>query len=132
MKTTDPAFFAELTSSAAADINLTEEQATIEDEDVPVDVEDDSNLSCEEVIARVHNPSADVLASESCGLSSAADAESLDKLPIAEDHGTHDGQLEQTGESRRSAGKRKRRPNTLYAQFWRHHDNNNSEDESYE
>jgi hypothetical protein len=131
LKTTDPEFHSELVKGKAK-AGVAEDEKAPEDEEEDVENEDDSGLPCEVVIRQTLNkklPSKVVHGADGQLMSSAV-AESLD---AADEDDSRTRALAQANEEEDlGVGKRKRRPNKLYyTNFWRHCDNDDSEDESY-
>ena len=130
LRTTDPDFYVELTTGTAAEKVPESEEEESEDTGMKLDdLEDDSNLPCDVVVVRVLDRtrmSLLLLSNSTGGLSSAALADSIDATPEASSSETAD-----LGEA--ETGKRKCRSNTLYSSshFWRHHDQDGSDNESY-
>jgi len=133
LRTTDPAFWDELTKKAPSDSVLPPlVGAELESDDyIDPPFEDDSDLSCDIIIAKVFGSGIDrVEATIDGDLVSTAMAESLDNEPELVDgnaiNNASDDQLER--------GKRKRKENKLYNRksFWRHDDEDASDEEKYD
>jgi hypothetical protein len=123
----DPAFWKELTTPNPR--YAEPEVGEIVAEDILPDLDDeeeldDTDVSLREVIAATHHEEGPakrrgrVVNDERGGLTTVADAEQLDELPLAVDGGEEEGR-----------GKRKKRPNRLYSlvDFARHWDNEGSD-----
>jgi hypothetical protein len=132
LKETNPEFWKELTQKKASELIVVSENMA-EDEDGEAAVfEDDSDVPCEAVIANLLGVSpTGVKLNDTGDIVSAAAAESMEtpsdavKLEIKNDLGNNS---DNGGLGR---GKRKRTQNTLYntKSFWRHNDNDASDDE---
>jgi hypothetical protein len=125
LKTTDPDFWNELTQKTATEAADTTNDDVPEDEDISEPLfEDDSDLPCDVIIARVHGSIPTGTTSTPDGnLVSTAVAESLDAGDETESLGI-------AGESSENAlgrGKRKVTKNKLYHSFWRHNDGDASD-----
>ena len=134
MKTTDPAFWKELTMDEALDSTDQDDMDIEEADEMEFELfHDDSNLLSEVVVAHVlENESLmDITANTDGHLMSAAQAESLeDDIEPFDGEPAHeaDRELQELG-----VGKRKHRENMLYSSsfFWHHHDNDDPNSEHY-
>ena len=145
MKDTDPEFWKELTMKTTESVSLPDEDtmtpedecllaAELEDED-----HDDSEVPTKTVIAMVLEKKVPkgTAARQSGSLMSNRAAESLDSDVVDEDTdekrlGTSSGGKSVATVDEMGPGKRKRKANMLYREFWRHNDNDDSDVESEE
>ena len=143
MKDTDPEFWNELTMKTTDSVSLPDEDlmtpedesllaAELEDEDL-----DDSDVTTKTVIASILDKKLPkgTAARESGSLMLDRAAESLDDIdePVGEsDLGTSSGGTSAATVDEMGPGKRKRKPNTLYREFWRHNDSDDSDVEPEE
>ena len=128
LKTTDPAFWDELTKKAVSDSALPAlAGAELESDDFADPLfEDDSDLPCDVIIANIFGSElGDVEATVDGDLVSTVMAESLDNEPASVDvdsvNNMDDGQ-------KLGRGKRKRTENKLYKSFWRHDEDASDEE----
>jgi hypothetical protein len=141
MKDTDPEFWNELTMKTTDSVSLPDEDTmTLEDEsllaaELEAEDLDDSEIPTTTVIAMVLDKKVPkgTAARQSGSLMSNRAAESLDV--IDEDVGESGLGLGMSSGSSLAAaavedmgpGKRRRKPNTLYREFWRHDDDDDSD-----
>jgi hypothetical protein len=126
LKTVDPVFWDQLTKKTATSISVNETPDSEEEGDNFIDVpfEDDSDLPCGTIIAKVHGSELNSAKATADGdLVSTAMAESLDDSRLEFESADSDN-AEELGR-----GKRKRTENKLYQSFWRHNDGDASDDE---
>jgi hypothetical protein len=134
LKTADPEFWDQLTCKAAPDLNVTGNEMITEDDETTEPIfEDDSNLPCEVIIAEVLGSKTRGVASTTTGeMVSTAAAESLDENDMeAEKEPEGDEMVGADNPTELGRGKRKRITNRLYnpKSFWRHNDNEASDNE---
>jgi hypothetical protein len=125
LKTTNPELWEQLTKKPDPEIHINATEADDEEDEVPL--EDDSDLPCEAVITFVGGKNlAGVEEDPSGALASSALAESINATE--EELGTVKVGMSEADCGR---GKRKRTQNKLYSSdaFWRHHDNQASDEE---
>jgi hypothetical protein len=135
LKTTDSEFWDELTRKSAAGLIIADEDNVAEDEEnTDPFFEDDSDLPCDAIISTVLGTHPVGVTLNATGdVVSAAAAESLDNDKIDEllpnEVTENNDKAGETAEMGR--GKRKRTSNKLYSTnaFWRHHDNDGSDEE---
>jgi hypothetical protein len=136
-KTVDPKFWDQLTCKATPDLNVMgNETITENDETTEPIFEDDSDLPCEVIITEVLGSKTRGVASTATGaMILTATAESLDENDMeveklfAEPEG--DEMVGTDNPTELGRGKKKRITNQLYnlKSFWRHNDNEASDDE---
>lgn len=127
LKTTDPDFWDQLTKNSIADAAPGPDDKVAEDEetaDLPL-FEDDSDLPCQSIVSEVVGAhAAGVVFNKDGDMASAAAAEALEREETTEAQGANDGV---NGLGR---GKRRKTGNKLYQSgFWRHRDEDASDDE---
>jgi hypothetical protein len=132
LKKTDLKFWDELTATIVPAPTNTDNTYAEDDGDEPdTGFEDDSDLPCEAVMVHIVNSILPdrVAATTDGDLVSTAEAESMENVEESESDKLDDlPVVEELG-----PGKRKRRANTLYeaSTFWRHHDEEASDEEGY-
>ena len=136
MKDTDPEFWNELTMKTTASLP-DEDVVTPEDEsllatELEDDDLDDSEIPTKTVIALVLDKKIPkgTAARQSGSLMSNRAAESLEVVDENASEigpGTSSGGTSVTAVEKMGLGKRKRKANTLYREFWRHNDNDDSD-----
>ncbi|KAG0701718.1 hypothetical protein DFH29DRAFT_1000029 [Suillus ampliporus] len=125
LKNTDPEFWKELTGPNEQDVDVSMDTTKIEDEthQEEPNFDDDSDLPCTAIVADVlgQNAPSGIAVDADGKLTSTVEAEKLmfEVLPAVGVSSIDDEDGEELGH-----GRRKRKPNTLYAHsFWRHDDN---------
>jgi hypothetical protein len=132
LKMTDPDFWNELTQKTIDAVDMADGNMP-EDEDISeVPFEDDSDLPCEVIIARVlgSDLGPDVTSMPDGNLMSTAAAESLDRDETKGLSDVGEGNAIPPIDSERNnlgRGKRKITKNKLYDSFWRHNDRDASD-----
>jgi hypothetical protein len=128
LKTTVPDFQNELTQKTAAElVDIANEQMPGDEDNIETLFEDNSDLPCEAIVARVigSKSRASVIATPDGSLMSVAAAESLDR-----DETDGDNKDPEDNNGLRH-GKRKITKNKQYASFWCHNDDDASDCEEY-
>jgi len=128
MAKTNPEFWAELSGGGADDVQLPDAAETLP-EDVEHDTEledqdsDDSDLSLETLITALTKDVPDTVGSRKSGkLASLTDAENVDLVPEMLEQGN--------SAAEGGRGKRNKVANKQYQGFWRHHDEDDWNDDS--
>ena len=125
LKTTDPDFWNELTQKTTVELtDIANEDMPEDEDDIEPLFEDDSDLPCETIVARVigSKSRASVVATPDGSLVSTGAAEPLDKDEIEVDT-----EEIPTGNNDLGRGKSKITKNNHYASFWRHNDDEASD-----
>ena len=134
LKKTDPEFWKELTAASVPD--PTNEDQTFEEDIIDghdMSFDDDSDLPCDTIIGCTTSSGIpeNVSATADGNLVSVAEAESIDEVGESSTPSQVPDSEVPLAEEALGPGKRKRRANTLYkaSTFWRHHDNDDSDEE---
>lgn len=128
LKTTDPEFWAELTQRTRPVLEFPGETIVEDDEMTEPLFEDDSDLPCEMIVASVLGSSpAGVVSTSNGDMISTATAELIDNTEMEMPNHDCDAGV---GVGDLGCGKQKRTNNKLYDSFWRHNNNDGSDQES--